>query len=178
MDNDALELGEKQSTDRVGDEQDVAEVTPFKDGKQDHQLLQRTHENNEPHGQWAELELANQSIKSNEPITIDHFKDKKKEDYRSTKQSSYYRPSGKDSLVKMKTKRSNSINLALRYQTSWLENKYNVNISNDEFESCYQATHPWNNSKGKSRRFGAFDSLGTLCCCQGCYKSGPSALAR
>jgi len=183
--DDELALGGKQSTDRVdGDEQQAVELTPFKDGKQDHQLLPETHENKETHGEWAELELVNdtrrhnQSIKSNEPITIDHFKDKKKEDYRSTKQSSYYQPNGKDSLIRMKSKRSNSVNLALRCQTSWLENKYNVNISTDEFDSYYQATHPWNNSKGKSKRFGAFDPLGTLCCCQGCYKSGPSALAR
>jgi hypothetical protein len=179
-DDDELALGaEKKSTDRVdGDEQQAVELTPFKDDKQDHQLLPQPHANKETHGEGAELGLAHQSIKSNEPITIDHYKDKKKEDYRSTKQSSDYRPTGKDSLIKMKTKRANSINQALRHQSSSLENKYNVNISNDEFESYYQGTHPWNNAKGKSRRFGAFDPLGTLCCCQDCYKSGPSSLAR
>jgi len=69
------------------------------------------YENKETHGEWAAHKLANQSIKSNEPITIDHFKDKKKEDIRSTKQphstSSYYRPTGKDSLIKMKTNNNN-----------------------------------------------------------------------
>jgi hypothetical protein len=81
-DDDELVVGaEKKSTERVeDDDQQAVELTPFKDGKQDHQLLPKPHANKETHGEWAELELAHQSIKSNEPITIDHFKDKKKED--------------------------------------------------------------------------------------------------
>ena len=96
LEEDEVVLGGKQSTDRVDGDEQAVELTPFKDGKQDHQLLPQNHQNKklETQGEWAELELVNenthrynQSIKSNEPITIDHVKDKKKEDYRSTKQS-------------------------------------------------------------------------------------------